>query len=351
MGLFSKLFKNKQESTAQDSGFYVPSEEQASTARTRSKRAVGGATPRRAGKDVPDPVLPEKKRARRRLVGAVALALAVAVGLPMILDSEPKPLATDIDIQIPSKDKPAVVADATPAPAPARVADSAALDQSEEIVSEPDKVKPAPLPARPAVVPAPAATPAPVVTAAPVVAELKPSEPVDKPRKLDIVEPSKAKPEVKHEPKPEVKPEVRHEPKPEVRHEPKSEPKSEPKTAEPKPVAKPVLADSAKPAPSSDDAARALAILEGKPAAAKPQESVSSKFVVQVAALGSQDKVDELQGKLRDAGISSYTQKTSNAAGERVIRVRVGPFGNREEADKARAKLQKLGLGGSVVPA
>ena len=49
--------------------------------------------------------MPEKKRARRRLVGAIALALLVAVGLPMLLDSEPKPLSTDIDIRIPSKDK------------------------------------------------------------------------------------------------------------------------------------------------------------------------------------------------------------------------------------------------------
>ncbi len=347
MGLFSKLFKNKQESTVQDSGFYVPSEEQASTARTRSKRAAGGATPRRAGKDVPDPVLPEKKRARRRLVGAVALALAVAVGLPMILDSEPKPLATDIDIQIPSKDKAPVVADATPASA--RVADSAALDQSEEIVSESENAKPAAVVAKPAVAPAPMPAPAPAVTAAPVVAELKPAE--QGPRKLDIVEPPKAKPEVKHEvkheSKPEVKLEAKHETKPEVKHEAKPEPKP----AEPKLVAKPVLAESAKPAPSSDDAARALAILEGKPAAAKPQEAAGGKFVVQVAALGSQDKVDELQGKLRDAGISSYTQKASNANGEHVIRVRVGPFSNREEADKARSKLQKLGFGGGVVAA
>jgi DedD protein len=72
--------------------------------------------------------------------------------------------------------------------------------------------------------------------------------------------------------------------------------------------------------------------------------------VVQVAALATQDKVDELQAKLRDAGINSYTQKVSSAGGQR-IRVRVGPFGSRDEAEKTRAKLQKLGLGGSLVPA
>jgi DedD protein len=67
-----------------------------------------------------------------------------------------------------------------------------------------------------------------------------------------------------------------------------------------------------------------------------------------VAALATQDKVNELQDKLRDAGISSYTQKVSSASGER-IRVRVGPSGSRDDAEKTLAKLQKLGLGGSVV--
>jgi DedD protein len=45
-----------------------------------------------------------KKRARRRLVGAVVLVTAVAVVLPMVLDSEPKPVTQNVDIQIPSPD-------------------------------------------------------------------------------------------------------------------------------------------------------------------------------------------------------------------------------------------------------
>src|SRR3954466_1787526 len=42
-----------------------------------------------------------KKRARRRLVGAIALVLLIVVFLPMVLDSEPKPLNQDIAINIP----------------------------------------------------------------------------------------------------------------------------------------------------------------------------------------------------------------------------------------------------------
>jgi DedD protein len=76
----------------------------------------------------------------------------------------------------------------------------------------------------------------------------------------------------------------------------------------------------------------------------------AEKFVVQVAALATQDKVDELQQRLKAAGIASYTQKISTPAGQR-IRVRVGPFSSREEADNALARLARLGLNGSLVPA
>jgi DedD protein len=45
-----------------------------------------------------------RRKARRRLIGAVALTLAVVVILPMVLDSEPKP-AGNIDLSIPDPDK------------------------------------------------------------------------------------------------------------------------------------------------------------------------------------------------------------------------------------------------------
>jgi DedD protein len=48
-----------------------------------------------------DEELQLKKRARRRLVGAIALVLIVVVFLPMFLDNEPKPLSQDIAINIP----------------------------------------------------------------------------------------------------------------------------------------------------------------------------------------------------------------------------------------------------------
>jgi DedD protein len=54
-----------------------------------------------------DPTLPEKQRARRRLVGAIALVLAAVIVLPMVLDSRPKPVTNDISIDIPNRPAPA----------------------------------------------------------------------------------------------------------------------------------------------------------------------------------------------------------------------------------------------------
>ena len=57
-------------------------------------------------KAISDEELQLKKRARRRLVGAIALVLLIVVFLPMILDSEPRPLNQDIAITIPPVPKP-----------------------------------------------------------------------------------------------------------------------------------------------------------------------------------------------------------------------------------------------------
>jgi DedD protein len=52
-----------------------------------------------------DPQLQLKKRARRRLVGAVAFAGLAAVVLPMVMDEEPKQQVQDVQIRIPGQDQ------------------------------------------------------------------------------------------------------------------------------------------------------------------------------------------------------------------------------------------------------
>ncbi len=306
--------KNKPEPAAGSDGFYSRAEAESSALRSRGRSKDSSAK-----REPVDPVLPEKKRARRRLVGAVALVLALVIGLPMILDSEPKPLGNDISIQIPSKNKvPPAPPAAAPTPAPASpVAPQAApakpagLDAAEEIVTPAAKVA------------------APVADAAP--AAKSPSQdahalakepPAALPRTAEV---ALAKPAAKSE----------------LKAEPKSEPRDKAEVRAPQ-----------APAARQDEAARAKAILEGKfeAPAAKSAVGKSGKFVVQVAALASTDKVTELRGKLSQAGISSYTQKVATASGER-IRVRVGPFASKDEAEKVRTRLGKLGLNGTLVPA
>jgi DedD protein len=73
----------------------------------------------------PDADLHLKKRARRRLVGAVALALLAVIVLPMVMDREPRPSSQDIQVRIPSQDSTGFTAKVlqgkaavTPMPAP-----------------------------------------------------------------------------------------------------------------------------------------------------------------------------------------------------------------------------------------
>ena len=45
-----------------------------------------------------------KRRARRRLVGAIALVVLAVVVLPVVLDQEPRPVTQALTVQIPSQD-------------------------------------------------------------------------------------------------------------------------------------------------------------------------------------------------------------------------------------------------------
>lgn len=287
MGLFSIFRTNKQESSSDDGEFFTRTEDESNAVRGRGKRKQ-----RKQANEPVDPALPEKKRARRRLVGAVALVLAAVIVLPMILDSEPKPLAADIAIQIPSKDNPATRSGSAAPAAPSSIGPStplsAGLDKGEEVI-------------QPSAIPALTEKSAATLSSVPDTAS-KSSSPS----------------------------------KPASRTEDKA-------MAQPIPTRKP------------EDSERARAILEARTLAkadtvTAPRETKPGAYLVQVAALASQDKVNELQNKLKNAGIKSHTQKVAAANGN-WIRVRVGPFANREEADKMRAKITKLGLNGTLVPA
>ncbi|KQN75335.1 sporulation protein [Duganella sp. Leaf61] len=364
MGLFSKFGKNKQES-AQDSGYYTSADDQAALERARSKRASSTDGPRRRSRDreADDPVLPEKKRARRRLVGAIALALAVAVGLPMLLDSEPKPLASDIDIKIPSKERSAGAPAVGGERRAATIPDSDTLDNSEEIVED---AKPAAaVAAKPAAKPETGLSPqaqahsdeldrsvAASEARAKAEADARNKQEADRraeqerrreaERKLaDAKAGAKAEADARTKAREEAK--AKADARAEADRKLAESRAADIKAAEAKAAAKPAAESK-----QAQDA-RALAILEGKtakpPGASNVAAESGQKFVLQVAALSDQAKVSELRERLKQAGINSYTQKAPS--GE-VTRVRVGPFGSKEEAEKVRAKLQSMGLAGRL---
>lgn len=232
-------------------------------------------------KPVSEEELQLKKRARRRLVGAIVLVAVVAVVLPMVLDTEPKSTSQEINIQIPSPD-------------------------SKGFTS---KVVPLSPTAKPA-----ADLPAKAEKAAEKSAE-KAAEKTDKAEK---------KAEVKAEVKADAKP-------PEAPPAPKA-----------KPVEKPAEKTTPKPAPAAPKAAT-----ESKDAVKPAAKPAAGTYFIQVTALSDADKVAQVQKRMADAGVRSYTETVSVAKGK-VTRVRAGPFKSKDEADSAREKLQKIGFEGKV---
>jgi DedD protein len=65
---------------------------------------------------ISDEELQLKRRARRRLIGAIVLVAAIVVVLPMVLDTEPRPVSQNISIRIPSTDTEVFKAKVSPPP-------------------------------------------------------------------------------------------------------------------------------------------------------------------------------------------------------------------------------------------
>lgn len=221
-------------------------------------------------KQLTDDELNLRRKARRRLIGAVALTLAVVVILPMVLDSEPKPTGQDIELRIPASDKvgefvPGVavseVAGVSPFAASAGEAVSASPVAPVVAVSDVAQAKPA-------------AAPAPSVVAPAVSAATPDKQPV-----------------AASSPKTEVQDKIQ----PVANKQPESN-------------------------------------VPNKPASGE-------SFVAQVGAYANPDTARLEANRLKKWGFKAYTEKVGDK-----IRVRVGPYAEREKAEKARHLLEKHGL-------
>ena len=72
------------------------------------------------------------------------------------------------------------------------------------------------------------------------------------------------------------------------------------------------------------------------------------RFVVQVGAFADAEAARETRKNVEKLGLKTYTQVAQTAAGNR-IRVRVGPFASRGEAEAALAKAKAAGLNAVVL--
>ena len=288
---------------------------------TRSSKRDADETP---SKNVPiDSIETLRTRARQRLIGAVVLVALGIIAFTVLFDSQPRPIPVDIQITMPDKDKPdstVTTAATTPVAAPAAV-ETPTTSTSASSVASP-------------------AAPSAAATAAAATATVQASASLSAKEEI-VAAKTEKKPEVKSEVKPESKPEA----KPVVKAEPKPAVK-----VEAKPEAKPAT----KPA-ASDEAAKALAILEGKEppkaaaaATAAASDATVGRFVVQVGAFAENEKARDARLKVERAGLKTYVHVAETPQGKR-IRVRAGPFTTRAEAEKAAAKIKTLDLPAAIL--
>jgi DedD protein len=226
-----------------------------------------------------------RRRARHRLIGAAVLVLLGVIGFSLLFDTQPRPISVDIPIEIPAKNQTPSLGDASMAEKPAEKPEAKAEVRPEPKSEAPRVAANESLGAREEVV-EPAARPAPEPAAVP---ETKPAS--------------------------------------------KSEPT--PKTD-----------DAAKAKAAAAEAARAKALLEGK-SASKP-DAAKERVVVQVGAFAEAAGARTVRLKLERAGLKTYTHVAETAEGKR-IRVRLGPFDSRAEAEKAAARVKALGLPAAIL--
>jgi DedD protein len=121
----------------------------------------------------------------------------------------------------------------------------------------------------------------------------------------------------------------------------------------PAPSPAPVAAPAPVPVPvvKVDEGAKAKALLEGREPPAPGQAAsapAAGRYVVQVGAFAEAGRAQEVRGKLERAGLKTYTHVADTKEGPR-IRVRVGPFADKAEANKAAAKIKQLDLPAAIL--
>ena len=132
--------------------------------------------------------------------------------------------------------------------------------------------------------------------------------------------------------------------------------KQPPSAAVASPVSASKPAEAANPAPSSKPVAASpassadrVAAVVAKPASDSASQSAADpRFVVQVGAFADPASARDIRLKLEKLGLKTYAQTIDTDAGKRT-RVRIGPFPNRADADKAAARVREAGVTPAVL--
>jgi DedD protein len=279
---------------------------------------------------MPDPIEPQldelRRRARRRLIGAIVLALAAAVLVPMLLESDPRPLGEDVSVRIPPVDDSKFVS---------KLADKGKAPAEQPIVANATTVSPKAEAATPVASPAAQATPAKDVGAPPPV----PSRALTQAEQRVISPQSKQASATEGPGASATTASKAPAPVTGGTATPIAEP---PKAVDATKVTK--VEDPAKPAavPKAADAPKSA-----EPAAAG---AGAGAYSVQLAAFADDKGANSLVAKLKRAGHPAYTEPYETSRG-RVWRVRVGPYPSREAAESVRVKLKAEGQNGILAAA
>ncbi|MBC7779852.1 MAG: SPOR domain-containing protein [Proteobacteria bacterium] len=248
-----------------------------------------------------------RKRARRRLIGAIALTTLVVVALPMVLDSEPRPIGDDIAVQIPSPGAgPFAPATANSEPGKGRPADA-----SKGTVT----------PTAPAKGVTPdAVTFDPAVNARPAGTSVAPKAPAAPAQANGTIPSAVAPGDMKVAGSDATSP------------LPQRSATSAGAASSSAAVSTPTPANAAADARAND----------------KANEKGVENFVIQLGAFAEVDRARSRQAQLVKAGIKSYTEVIKTPTGDKT-RVRAGPYPTRDAAEKANEQLKALGIADGVV--
>lgn len=127
-------------------------------------------------------------------------------------------------------------------------------------------------------------------------------------------------------------------------------PPSKPSAAAVSPAANEPAQSKPAPKPEAKSASKPDTVADKPGAKASAAHGAKETFAVQLGAFSKAANAKQLQAKLNESGIKSFTDMLKTPSGEKT-RVRAGPYASREEAEKVQEKLKKMGLKGNVVSA